>query len=157
MASSANISRAQLEKLRRRYQSVQSRLTRVRENMDEQMGHLMQTTEVSLASFGMGLVNGRFVNEDGSRGVEVLGVPLDLGAGIGLHAAAFLGVSRQYGEHLHNLADGALAAYLTTTGMGVGDRMRKQAAQEGGGGGAASGGYGVSGATDAELNALAHV
>lgn len=155
----ANISRAQLEKLRNRYQSMQARVKNLREKANETVGQLIQTTEVSVAAFGLGLINGRFVDkETGEPGVEILGVPLDLGAAVVLHGIAFVGGGK-YSEHMHNLGDGALAAYLTTMGVGVGTRMRQKnegALMPGGGGGALpTGGASGTSLSNSELAALA--
>lgn len=88
---------------------------------EQAVGTLVRTAEVQATAFGMGVVNGRF------GGVEILGVPLDLGAGSAAHLLAFVGVGGKFSSHLHNLADGALASYMTTLGVGVGKRMAQSA------------------------------
>jgi hypothetical protein len=75
---------------------------------------VVHTTEVSSAAFVAGVVQGRY------GGIELLGVPLDLGLAVALHVAAFVGLAGRSSPHLHGFGDGFLAAFLTTTGRGVG-------------------------------------
>ena len=51
-----------------------------------------------------------------------MGVPLDLGLAVALHVGAFVGLAGSSSQHLHGFGDGFLAAFLTTTGRGVGQK-----------------------------------
>ncbi len=83
---------------------------------------MVHTAEVSSAAFVAGVVQGR------TGGVEVLGVPMDLGLAAGLHVLAFAGIGGKMASHLHGFGDGFLAAFLATTGRGVGQAMKAKAA-----------------------------
>jgi hypothetical protein len=81
---------------------------------DEAVATAVTTAEVSAASFLFGLAQGKF------GGVALVGVPVDLLAGIGLHLAAFAGIGGKQVKHLHAFADGALASYMNGLGRQVG-------------------------------------
>lgn len=83
---------------------------------------VVHTTEVSSAAFVAGVVQGRY------GGVELLGVPLDLGLAVALHVGAFIGLAGKASPHLHGFGDGFLAAFLTTSGRGVGQNWAKKIA-----------------------------
>ena len=51
------------------------------------------------------------------------GVPVDLIAGVGLHALGYLGVAGKAQDHLHAFGDGALAVWFSGLGAGVGARI----------------------------------
>lgn len=79
------------------------------------VGQIAQTVEVGAAAFGFGYLNG--------KGIKLPGAnlpPIDLTAGVLLQAAAHFGLAGKYGEHLHNFADGALAAYAAKLGTRAG-------------------------------------
>lgn len=84
---------------------------------------VVHTTEVSAAAFVAGVAQGRF------GGIEVLGVPMDLGLAAVLHVAAFAGLGGKMSSHLHGFGDGFLAAFLTTTGRGVGQQLLARKSQ----------------------------
>jgi len=115
------VSKEGINKLRHRVESLANRAKGMRDKSEAMTGRVVQTAEVGLAAFGFGMVNGRW------GGVEVLGVPADLGAGIALHLAGFAGLGGKNAMHLHNFADGALSAYLTTLGAGMGRKMAREA------------------------------
>lgn len=75
--------------------------------------------EISIASFGFGVIQGRFKKSGGLT----LGLPVDLVAGVALHAIPMLfGFARPMAHHYHAVANGALASFFTTTGYRVGER-----------------------------------
>ena len=98
---------------RKRLQAASKKADRVVETM-------VHTAEVGAAAFVAGVVQGR------TGGVEVLGVPADLGAAALLHVLAFAGVGGKMADHLHGFGDGFLAAFLATTGRGVGQTMAEK-------------------------------
>jgi hypothetical protein len=93
------------------------RLRRRGESVTEQ---LVQTTLVSASTFGFSFLAGYAGN------VDVLGVPIDLGAGFLFQIGAFAGIGGQWSKGLHDLGDGAFAAYFAKLGASVGDRVRRQ-------------------------------
>ena len=79
---------------------------------------IVRTVEVSAAGFALGLVKGKW-----GAGISVWGVPVDLIAGVGLHALGYLGVAGKAQDHLHAFGDGALAVWFSGLGAGVGARI----------------------------------
>ena len=142
------LSAREIETIRNQGQRFAARAKGLADKAEEAVNTFVQTTEISAAAFGFGMIQGRW------QGVEVIGVPVDLGVGVGLHLLGFLGVGGKASPHMHNFADGALACYLTTVGKGVGNNMRL-----GGAGGAASSGAlpggGAAPLSDAEIAQLA--
>ena len=106
--------KAKAMRARERLKSAGKKADRVVETM-------VHTAEVGSAAFVAGVVQGR------TGGVEVLGVPMDLGAAAALHVLGFLGVGGKFASHLHGFGDGFLAAFLATTGRGVGQTMKEKA------------------------------
>lgn len=75
--------------------------------------------ETAVSSLTFGILQGRFKNKGGLT----LLLPVDLMAGLGLHAAAwFLPSLSGYRHHLRAWGNGALASFFTTTGYRVGER-----------------------------------
>jgi len=91
---------------------AQGALAKARERTEEAVGTVVQTMEVGSTAFALGFVNGRY------GGIELMGVPLELVVAGGAHALGFLGVPQA--EDLHNMGDGALAAFAATLGAGIG-------------------------------------
>lgn len=115
------VSLRQLESLETRAKSAASRIKRIQEEAHDVMMAVVGTVETMTTSFGFGVINGRW------GGPEFVGVPVDLLSGIVLHGLAF--AIDTGSEHLHNLANGALACYFATLGTGVGQKMATEAQQ----------------------------
>ena len=97
---------------------AQNRMKNISKKADRVVETMVHTAEVSSAAFVAGVVQGR------TGGIEVIGVPLDLGLAAGLHVLAFAGIGGKMSSHLHGFGDGFLAAFLATTGRGVGQAMK---------------------------------
>jgi hypothetical protein len=97
-----------------RLEGIKRRIAGIREKAQETTERLVGTAETAGAAFAAGVIQGK------TGGVELFGVPLELGLGLGLNAFAFLGGAGRASEHLHNVGNGFLAAYATTMGRGVG-------------------------------------
>ena len=97
-----------------RLESIKRRIAGIRERAQETTEKLIGTAETAGAAFAAGVIQGK------TGGVELFGVPLELGLGLGLNAFAFLGGAGRASDHLHNVGNGFLAAYATTMGRGVG-------------------------------------
>lgn len=104
-----------------KYDNLKRRIAGMKENAEKTTKTVIRTVEVGGAAFGIGLVQGR------TGGVEVFGVPLELGLGIGLNVFGLFGGAGAYSDHLHNVGDGCIAAYAATLGRGVGTTMRTKA------------------------------
>ena len=81
---------------------------------------VVQSVLISGASFGFGVLGGH------SGAVDVLGVPVDLGAGILFQLGGFAGLAGKWDKALHDLGDGALAAYFARLGARVGHNMARK-------------------------------
>lgn len=100
-------------------------LKRVKAKSEEFAGTLIQSAEVGMAALVMGGIHGRFGE------IAPAGLPLSLGVGILFHVAGWTGLAGKYSRHMHGLADGALASYLTTLGVSIGTNLRKKALEGG--------------------------
>lgn len=103
-------------------ENLKKRVASIRERAEETTERLITTAEVGGSAFAMGVLQGK------TGGVEVLGVPLELGLGLGLNAFALLGGAGKQATHLHNVGNGCLAAYATTLGRGVGATWKSKEA-----------------------------
>lgn len=115
------ISKGELVKLAKKAEGLQSRAKKAMEKADEAIEKVVRTAEIGASAFGFGLIQGRY----GS--IEVVGVPIDLASGLGLHVLGFMGVGGAMGSHLHSLADGAIASYAVTMGRGAGVTWKEKA------------------------------
>jgi hypothetical protein len=113
-----SISKASVSRLAQRAEGLQKRMMRFKAHAEKTTEKVVRTVEVGAMALGMGIVQGR------SGSVEIVGVPLELGIGAGLNLLGYFGIAGKHSDHLNNLGDGALAAYLTTVGKGVGTAMK---------------------------------
>lgn len=107
------VSKAEVGRMSDRVQSLQKRIGKFKHAAEEMTEKFVRTLEVGAAALGTGVVQGR-------GGVEVMGVPVELGAALGLNLAGYFGVAGKHSGHLNNLGDGALAGYLAQVGRGIG-------------------------------------
>jgi hypothetical protein len=132
--------------------NARKRVARIKDEAEGAVMQVVQTAEVNGSAFTHALVEGYW------NGVELLGVPLPLLTGSGLHILGAVGIAP---THMHNFGDGAYASYSTTVGLGIGEDMRRKAGKPTPA--AASEGLRLTGdstagapLTDAELAALAN-
>lgn len=145
MARTMKLTKTDLRKAAKRAQSLSTRLATVRKKTEKVTEQLVHTVEVGTAAFTMGVVQGK------TGGIEIVGVPLELGLGIGLNLMGYVGLGGKMSDHLHGFGDGCLAAYLTTLGRGAGLKWKAGEAQKALGEGKTSGAQ----LSDAELAAMA--
>lgn len=112
-----NITRRDVEDAIRFAGSTQRSLSPYREHGEYLAGTVACQAESGLAAFGYGLLEGRY------GPIKVGPVHLDLLAGLGLHAAGFLGVAGKHAGHVHNFAQGLCDGYLHRLGIGMGTTM----------------------------------
>lgn len=113
----ANVTKGQLAAFADKAKRLHERAKSLREKAESSMEQVVGTIEVFAGAFGMGVLNGRM------GGVEIAGVPLDLGIGVLGNVLGHLGVAGKASSHVHNLSNGALASYATRLGLGIGKRM----------------------------------
>lgn len=91
------------------------------------VGVIVRSLGVMAGAGTVGVLSGRFgALRFADKGV-LSNVPLDAAAGLALHAAGIFGIAGRHSEHLHNFADGVLAAYVTKFAVGYGANMRAKA------------------------------
>lgn len=116
------LSRQHIGHMHDRLQSLQRRVERFKDRAQETTKKFVRTVEVGVGAFGVGVMQGR------TGGIELVGVPAELLGGLGLNLAGYFDVAGNYSEHLNNLGDGMLAAYLATVGRGLGAEWQAKAA-----------------------------
>lgn len=91
------------------------------------VGVVVRSLGVMAGAGAVGVLSGRFgALRFADKGV-LSNVPLDAAAGLAIHAAGIFGVAGRHSEHLHNFADGVLAAYVTKFAVGYGATLRQKA------------------------------
>jgi len=110
-----------MERLRR----VHAIAERTKEKAGEAIGTAVHSTEVFAGAFISGLAKGKL-----GHSPEFIGLPMDLWAAIIGHGAGFVGFGGRYSTHLHGFADGFLASYATTMGLGAGQSWAEKQAAE---------------------------
>lgn len=108
-----------LETMEAKAKNAKAQIQRVKAQAEDTVMAVVGGVETFGTAFSMGVINGRWGNP------EVLGIPVDLGSGLALHAVGFL--VDEGGDHLHNLGNGALCSYFSALGVGVGRKMLEEA------------------------------
>jgi hypothetical protein len=124
-------------------------LERQKEQKKEWFAQGIALVEVGGAAFGFGLLQGR---RGGMPEIPYIGLSADLFTGLVLHLVGFMGWAGKYGDHAHNLGNGAIASWAVNQGALLGEKMRKES--ESGGAPAAATGLTSGGYEDAYMRAL---
>lgn len=103
-----------------KYDALRKKFAEVKTAGAKSAKHLVRTGEIAGSAFACGVIQGR------TGGIEILGLPFELWAGIACTAVSVTGLAGTASEHVGAVGDGALAAYLTTLGRGVGTTMRSK-------------------------------
>lgn len=112
------VSKNMLEKLKDSAERAKAKYATAIKKGEEIVESVVHTAEVGAAAFGFGMLDGRY------GGVEVVGVPLSLLAGAGLHGAGFF-LGGKAAPHMHGFGDGSIAAFAHKLGHGTGKEWRK--------------------------------
>lgn len=107
-------STSDIVRFRTKASALASKAKQALDRADEAVATVVTTAEVSAASFLFGLAQGKY------GGIALVGVPVDLLAGLGLHILAFAGIGGKNSHHLHAFGDGALASFFGGIGRQVG-------------------------------------
>lgn len=119
-------------KLVKAYLSSKRALAMSKEKAKETVEGVVQGLEIAGAAFALGGYQGMRAGE-GKAPAKLFGkVNLELGVAAGLHVASLLGLAGDYSSHLRNFGNGALAAYATNWGRGIGYKWAKEKADKGG-------------------------
>jgi hypothetical protein len=95
---------------------LQSRIHNIKKHAEEGARVAFAAVEINGAAAAWGYANERWgkapeSDPSGLKEMMVAGLPLDLGVGVGLIAASFLGALGTYAEHGTNLGNGSTAAF----------------------------------------------
>jgi hypothetical protein len=101
-------------------QNAQGRLASVKEKAEATLGVVLTGAEMTGSAFGMTYSNERFGNGE----LKVMGVPVDLSAGLLLHMGGLLGGLGKYSEHGHAIANGLLASFACRKAATMGAHAR---------------------------------
>lgn len=123
------LSSGTLSRLAHKYNLAEGKIAKIKEKTEETMGAVLQTAEVLGAGSALSYANGRYGEPEAGDLLPVWMVPktklpVSLAAGAALHLAAFAGLAGKYGEHAHNLGDGALLSYLAPKAMSMGAKAK---------------------------------
>jgi hypothetical protein len=120
---SVQISKAELNRAHEFANRAKSALGKVKAQAEHTAEKAIRTVEMGAMAFGLGVVQGRTATPEKPGGIEIMGMPLELILGAGLNLAGYFGVGGKHSDHLNNLGDGALAAWLTAAGVQIGVQM----------------------------------
>ncbi len=112
-----NITRRDLEHAFAYANSVHSRGQSLAKHGEYVVGTVACQAESGLASFGYGVLEGRY------GPVKIGPVSADLAAAVLLHGAGFLGITGKMSGHAHNFAQGLADGYLQRLGIGIGTSL----------------------------------
>ncbi len=119
----SNITHEHVQHLHRRGQQLHQRLTALKEKLSGTTARAVRTLEVATAATLAGVIQGK-AGPSGAT-LPVIGVPVDLGAGLLLNLLGYFDAAGdEYSEHLNNFGDGFLAAYLSNLGFSMGNNWR---------------------------------
>jgi hypothetical protein len=136
MASHAKyaLTKTEMKSAGQRLHSLKKRIEGIKNHTEKTVEKVIRTAEVSGTAFGIGVLNGK------TGGVEIMGVPLELSAGIVLNVLSYMGAAGKMSDHVGNIGDGALASFATMEGVKIGLQWaQKSGGQSQLGGGARAG------------------
>src|SRR5277367_5738412 len=131
MASHAKyaLTKTEMKSAGQRLHSLKKRIEGIKQHTERTVEKVVRTAEVGGTAFAIGVLNGK------TGGVEVMGVPLELGAGIALNVLSYMGAAGRMSDHLGNVGDGAIASFATMEGVKIGLQWAAKSGGGGGGGG----------------------
>jgi hypothetical protein len=111
-------SHGHLARLHHHAHSLHRRVQAFKERGEKMADQAIRTVEVCTGALIGGVIQGKA----GPKGAHVAGVPVDLGLGLAGKVAAFFEAFGKNSEHVGNVADGFLGAYVSQVGFGIGQR-----------------------------------
>lgn len=111
--------------------NLKNRIRNIRQESEELTGRLIRTGEVQMAAAIFGAIQGAWYDPRDAKdkpGAHIGPVPVEVAFAGGAMVASLLGFGGRYAEHIHNLADGALAAYVSNVARGWGYKWQKERA-----------------------------
>ncbi len=123
------MSKTDIMKLKDRAERLKTQVKNASAKAEEVIKTGVRSVEITAGAFGCGLVQGKYATAE--KAVEIFGIPFELATGIGMHVGGFMGLGGGMASHLHNFADGALAAYAANMGKGAGLAWKEKEANGG--------------------------
>ncbi len=111
-----NFTAEHAQHLIKKTKSMSQRLEAMKERFSGVTAKVVQTAGIGLGAFAGGVIQGKA----GPEGATFVHVPIDLGAGLVLNVLGAMKVAGAHSEHLNNVGDGLIGAYLTTMGFNFG-------------------------------------
>lgn len=112
-------------------EKFKSRIARIKEVGEAKMQVAIAAVEVTATAGALSYARGRYPSKDKdgnlTNEITVMGIPVNLLAGIGLHGLGLVGAAGKYAEHAHNIGTGALADYAVATLNEMGKKNREEA------------------------------
>lgn len=106
--------------LAKRHHTVSQKLEKLRGKVGSLAEKGIRTIEIAAGAVIGGVIQGR-----AGGTAHLLGIPVDLVAGVGLHLAGYLDLAGDdWSDHLNNVGDGFLGAFFSDVGHGVGKRWK---------------------------------
>jgi hypothetical protein len=118
-------------KVKEHWERMQARMKNFREKNEKNIERGFAIVEVTGSLFAWGYANerwGQTTDPLGLKEITVVGVPADLGAGIGLLAVGLFGGLGKYAEHGINLGSGSAGAFAYRMGAELGRKGAAPAA-----------------------------
>lgn len=106
----------------KRTKSLRVRLDAMKERLRGGTQKIVRTGEVCAGAFAGGMLQGHA----GPDGMTIVHVPVDLAAGVALNVLGILGAAGDYSDHLSNVGDGFLGAYLSSVGFAAGKKWQER-------------------------------
>jgi hypothetical protein len=112
---------------------ARAKLASIQKAGEKTIGTAVATAEIGGTAFLLSFMrgrNGEIDKETGYLELTVGGIPVSLVVGLGGHVAGFAGVGGKFGDHLHNIASGALAEYAAVQGLRLGQKNANETAKK---------------------------
>lgn len=116
----SNLTREHVAHLHSRASALHKRVESLKARTEAMTQKFVRTLEVSAGAAVAGVIQGKA----GPEGAHVMGVPVDLGAGLALNVLGYFDAAGKHSDHLNNLGDGLLAGYVSQVGFGIGTKWR---------------------------------
>ena len=112
------LSGGNIRALAKKAHALQTRARNATAKFESKVETVVETLEATGGAYAMGVLQGRFPDKR-----EIMGIPIELAIGAGLHVAGFAGLAGRSSSHLHAFGTGALAAYAVRAGQVLGQKM----------------------------------
>lgn len=106
----------------KRTKSFKARLDAMKDRLTGATAKAIRTGEICAGAFAGGMLQGHA----GPDGMTVAHIPVDLAAGLALNVLGIFGAAGDHSDHLSNVGDGFLGAYLSSVGFAAGKKWQER-------------------------------